>query len=198
MEFTEKSRLRQAVLQRRDAIAVMEQHRRSQALCQRVAGLHWWAQARVVMATAAMGSEPATGELLEATLAQGKILVLPRVQRGEKCLELYEVRDLALDLQPGVWGIHEPNPARCPRISLAQLDFILVPGVAFDATCARLGYGAGYYDRMLARKECNAHTVAMAFEEQLVAQVPMSAHDQRVELLLTDAGQFGNLSGISG
>lgn len=189
MEFTEKSRMRRAVLERRDALAAAQRQHRSQTLCARVLALGQWRAARVILATVAMGSEPDTALLLHKALEQGKTLVLPRVQRAEKSLGLYAVQDLSQDLLPGVWGILEPDPQRCAQISLSQVDLVVVPGVAFDQTGARLGYGAGYYDRLLARQECTAQTVAMAFDEQLVPRVPMDDHDQRVQLLLTDSLQ---------
>ncbi len=199
MEFTEKSRIRRAVLKRRDAMAVAQRQQRSQALCARLLALDQWHAARVILATVAMGSEPVTDVLLHAALEQGKTLVLPRVQRAEKTLGLYAVQNLSEDLLPGVWGILEPDPQRCPQIPLSQVELIVVPGVAFDRTGARLGYGAGYYDRLLACQECTAFTVAMAFEEQLLPQIPMEDHDQRVQLLLTDnvqnAGTHGDQSG---
>ncbi len=189
MEFTEKSRIRRAVLERRDAMAVAQRQQRSGALCARLLALEQWHAARVVLATVAMGSEPVTEVLLHAALEQGKTLVLPRVQRAEKTLGLYAVQNLSQDLLPGVWGILEPDPQRCRQISLPQVELIVVPGVAFDRTGARLGYGAGYYDRLLARSECTAFTVALAFEEQLVPQIPTEAHDQRVQWLLVDSAQ---------
>ncbi len=193
MEFTEKSRMRQAVLARRDALVAAHRQQRSQALCVRVLARDEWQRAQVILATVAMGSEPDTQWLLHRALEQGKTLVLPRVQRADKSLGLYAVQHLSQDLLPGVWGILEPNPQRCASIPLTQVDLILVPGVAFDHTGARLGYGAGYYDRMLARAECRARTLAMAFEEQWVPQVPMDDHDQRVHCVLFDQRAEGVL-----
>jgi 5-formyltetrahydrofolate cyclo-ligase len=89
-------------------------------------------RANMIMAYASFGSELQTDEFLRHVLDQGKILLLPRVNRQRELLEVYWVRDPVQDLQVGTWGIREPRPDRCPRVEPAVIDFVLVPGLAFD------------------------------------------------------------------
>ncbi len=130
-----------------------------------------------------------TDELLWRVLSDGKALLLPRVERGG--LGLYEVRDLAADLEPGTWGIREPKPARCPPADPGRVDFALVPGVAFDREARRLGYGGGFYDRLLAGGLPEATPlVSGAFGVQIVDEVPVDPHDAPVDLVVTEGSIY--------
>lgn len=142
--------------------------------------------AKAVLAYASINSEVHTHELL-AKLTAGEIKVLlPRVDRVKRELEIYLVRDLNADLSPGTWGILEPNPARCERVDAAHpSDVVIVPGVAFSAQGQRLGYGGGYYDKLLARWACSGCFMAPAFDEQVVEDVPADDHDIRVHWVIT-------------
>ena len=101
-------------------------------------------------------------------------------------LDLHEVRDVARDTAPGYRGILEPDPA-LPRVDVGAIDWVLVPGVAFDAAGRRLGYGGGYYDRLLALMPPATPRVAGAFDVQLVPVVPAAPHDLVVDTLATES-----------
>ncbi|MHB8354089.1 MAG: 5-formyltetrahydrofolate cyclo-ligase, partial [Burkholderiales bacterium] len=103
-----------------------------------------------------------------------------------KTLALYAVHDLQHDLKSGVWGIREPDPDHCDTVPLSQVDFILMPGAVFDHERRRLGYGGGFYDKMLSLPERCALTVAAAFDEQVVLCVPTEPHDIPVDILVSD------------
>ncbi|MBU6504322.1 MAG: 5-formyltetrahydrofolate cyclo-ligase [Betaproteobacteria bacterium] len=190
MKPSQKSELRAAVLARRDAIPEAQRDTRSRELSRQVTALPEFAAARTVMAYMPMGSEFDTRPLLQAVLSRGARLVLPRVERATKTLALHAVADLDASLQAGVWGIREPDPQRCPLASLGEVDFILMPGAAFDRQRHRMGYGGGFYDKLLSRPERRAITVAVAFVEQLVAEVPVEPHDVPVDILVSDDGLY--------
>ncbi len=182
--------MRAAVLARRDAIPQAQREARSLELSRRVQALPEFEAARTVMAYMPMGSEFDTRPLLQAALARGARVVLPRVERATRTLALHAVTDLDRSLKDGIWGIREPDPARCPVAALGEVDFILMPGAAFDRQRHRMGYGGGFYDKLLSRPERRAVTVAVAFAEQLVADVPVEAHDVPVDILVSDDGLY--------
>ncbi|MGN0867924.1 MAG: 5-formyltetrahydrofolate cyclo-ligase [Akkermansia sp.] len=100
---------------------------------------------------------------------------------GARRMEFRIVRDLARDVAPAAMGIPAPL-AHCPAVEPAELDLILVPGVAFTPAGERLGYGGGFYDNYLPR--CTrARRLALAFAEQLVDSLPTEPHDCRVPLI---------------
>jgi 5-formyltetrahydrofolate cyclo-ligase len=180
-----KAALRRAVLLRRDALPGGERALLSARIVTTILDLPTYQEADFVLAYASFGTELQTDELLRRVLADGKTLVLPRVERGG--LGLYEVRNLAGDLAPGTWGIREPDPDRCPRADAGGVGFALIPGVAFDRRARRLGYGGGFYDRLLAGGlPEGTPLVSGAFEVQILDEVPMDPHDAPVDVVVTE------------
>lgn len=138
------------------------------------------------MAYASFSSEFETGDFFADALARGKTLVLPRVERDSRVLELYAVRDPARQLIAGVWGIRQPRADLCPAVPASQLDFVLVPGLAFTRHCQRLGYGGGYYDGFIRGLSRRPPLVAAAFSVQILPALPVSERDQYVDCVVTE------------
>jgi len=182
-----KSALRREVIARRDALPAGSRAAKSAAIGEAVAALPEFRRAEVVLLFAPFGSEVDTVPLMRQALDAGQRLLLPRVVREEHRLALHEVREPAEDLRPGVWNIPEPDPTRCPERPLAAVGFVLAPGVAFDEQGGRLGYGGGYYDRLLGALAPGVGVVAVCFECQIVPEVPRHAHDLLVPAIVTEA-----------
>ena len=180
-----KAALRKEVIARRDAADGEMRNRAAQAIVRNLLELPAYRGAATVAAYASFGSELGTYAFIAKTLADGKQLLLPRINRAQRALELRRVTDPAADLVAGVWGIREPAE-HCAIVPLATIDFILVPGVAFTQTGARLGYGGGFYDRLLAALDRRTARIAAAFQLQIVAQLPEGPHDQRVDTVVTE------------
>ncbi|CAN5146097.1 5-formyltetrahydrofolate cyclo-ligase [soil metagenome] len=187
----DKNSLRKRVLEQRDDMPPETRNTFGQEIIRNVISLETYGESKVVLAYVGFGSELRTDEFLRRTLDIGKRLLLPRVNRKTKSLDLYKVKDLARDLTSGTWGIKEPDPSRCGQADIRDVDFVLVPGVAFDSRCGRLGYGAGFYDGLLAnRRISQTRLVAGAFEVQMVERVPMLAHDVYLDLVLTEKRHY--------
>lgn len=189
MRAKAKADLRVAVLSRRDALPEEERASLSRRILAEVLDLPSYRRSDVVLAYASFGSELTTDEFLRRVLEDGKVLLLPRVEHNR--LGLYEVRDVVRDLTPGTWGIREPVPNRCPNVDPASVGFALVPGVAFDRSGRRLGYGGGFYDRLLKDGLPNSTPlVSGAFEVQIVDEVPVDPHDAPVDAVVTEKGIY--------
>jgi 5-formyltetrahydrofolate cyclo-ligase len=167
-----KPSLRKRVLGRRDAMDPCTRTALSRAIVWDIFETSVYRRSNTIMAYASFGSELQTDEFLRHVLDQGKNLLLPRVNRQREPLEVYWVQDPVRDLQVGTWGIREPRPDRCARVEPDVIDFVLVPGLAFDRRGGRLGYGGGFYDKLLAESlsPC-AWLVAGAFESQMVEKM---------------------------
>lgn len=188
---TAKRSLREKILRKRGSLDAGYRLHLSRAIVARIVELEAYRRSGTVLAYASFGSEPRTDDFLRHTLDSGKTLVLPKTNREEGRLDLYEVRDPARDLRPGTWGIHEPRPDLCRRAVPEDIGFVLVPGVAFDPEGGRLGYGGGFYDRLLAALQAERPAlVAAAFEVQMVKEVPLEEHDARVSAIITERRQY--------
>ena len=141
------------------------------------------------MAYIGFGSELDTAVVVADALASGKELVLPRVERGSRSLGLHRVQDPDRELEQGVWGIRQPR-VQCPEAAPSRIEFVLVPGVAFTRRGDRLGYGGGFYDRLIRGLVPRPALVAGAFELQVVAELPMMETDQRVDRVITESAEY--------
>jgi 5-formyltetrahydrofolate cyclo-ligase len=141
-----------------------------------------WRSAKAILFYAPLADEPDLWRLLEDSLATGKTVALPRFHPEQGDYVACLIKQVASDLQTGKFGIREPRES-CPIIPLNRLDFVLVPGVAFDLNGHRLGRGKGYYDRLLAMSA--GSTCGVAFDQQIVSQVPSEPHDVRLSCILT-------------
>jgi 5-formyltetrahydrofolate cyclo-ligase len=182
-----KPSLRRRILGRRDAMDPCSRTDLSRAIVRDIVETSVYRRSDTVMAYASFGSELQTDEFMRHVLHQGKILLLPRVNLQKGSLDLYRVRDLRV----GTWGIREPRPDRCVRVDPHAIDFVLVPGLAFDARGGRLGYGGGFYDKLLAHglSPC-AWLVAGAFKSQMVEKVPVDGHDVPMDVVVTENGHY--------
>lgn len=183
-----KKDLRAAVLARRDAMSPAARATASRLIREKLLALPALGSASRVATYMSFGAELDTHDFFTALLAAGKIPLLPRIDRARRALVLHEVTGEA-DLVQGVWGIREPR-ADAPEAAMESVDFMLMPGLAFDPFGNRLGYGAGYYDRLLAEAGAKPLRVAAAFDCQVVDAVPVGASDRRVHLLLTESRTF--------
>jgi 5-formyltetrahydrofolate cyclo-ligase len=186
-----KPSLRKRILSRRDAINPWTRTALSRAIVWDIVETSVYRRSNTVMAYASFGSELQIDQFVRHVLDQGKILLLPRVNRQKELLEVYRVRDPVQDLRVGTWGIREPRLDRCARVEPHIIDFVLVPGLAFDRWGGRLGYGRGFYDKLLADglSPC-AWLVAGAFECQMVEKVPVDEHDMPMDVVVTENGHY--------
>lgn len=193
-----KRSVRERILAQRDALDPHIRQRLSAAITVRLLALPEYLQADTLAAYAAIGSEFDTVGFIADVLRRGKRLLLPRIDRSRRAIDLWEVTDPAHDLIAGTWGIREPDPARCRRIEPAEVSFVLVPGVAFTPQGARLGYGGGYYDGLLSRLEAAAPKVAAAFPLQILDSLPAGPRDIPVDLVATDTAAYTRTASVPG
>ena len=181
----EKRALREAVLAAREALDPAWRAQASQAIAARIVGMDGFASARLLLVTLPFRSEWNATLVVAHALAAGKVVAAPRVDAPARMLRAYRIADLDRDIERGYRGIPEPR-ASCTEVALEHVDWVLVPGVAFDACGGRLGYGGGYYDRLLPFVAPGAPRVAGAFDMQVVDAVPTAPHDIAVDFVVTE------------
>ena len=177
----EKQRIRQEARRISGQLTPEYRQEASREITRQVLELPFWKEAGTVMAYWSMPSEPDTRELMETALREGKTLLLPRCLDASRMAAL-PVRDLA-GLKPGILGI--PEPEQVPAgTEVPEPDLILVPCMAAAPHGARLGHGAGYYDRFLA--EHTGKAVCLCFRALLRADLPAEGTDFITDLVITD------------
>ena len=181
----EKSRLRLVLKARRASLTARELQVAGDACARLVAQLPEWKQAKAVCLYASFGAELSTESLLQIALLEGKILILPRVANAT-ALSLHRVEDVA-DLQRSKLGILEPA-AEAAEIPLTSVGLVLVPGLGFDRLGHRLGYGAGFYDRLLAKCPKKTFLLGHAHAFQVGSCLPAEPHDIKVKAIATPQG----------
>lgn len=142
--------------------------------------------------------EPETLHLIQTCLKRGDRVLVPKVISEERKLTLHEMNDVN-DLIPGVWGIPEPGDhmPQWPTAHYAEIDIIIVPGLAYDRYGGRIGFGGGYYDRFMEQISSVKSTglipikASLTLEEQIIpGRIPMEEHDFRLDMLFTASGMI--------
>jgi len=141
-----------------------------------------WQQAQTILFFAPRPDELDIWPSLPVALAAHKRVFLPRFISAANSYAACEVKLPDTDIKIGQFGIREPSDS-CPQFPLNRLDFVLVPGVAFDLHGRRLGRGKGFYDRLLAT--VRGKTCGVAFDEQIVTEIPVEPHDVLLNCILT-------------
>lgn len=175
----QKEQLRRHFLARRDAVEPALRERASAKLCQRLAGLELLSKAQVVAGYMALGNEIDLGPYLRSAKDQGQCLVLPRVI-APGVMEFCVLNHWD-ELRPGAFGIFEPSGA---AVDADQIDIFLVPGIVFDRWGHRLGFGQGYYDRVL---PAQAQSIGVGYDWQIRdEELPVEPHDRGMKYIATD------------
>ena len=180
----DKPAIRKELLRRRDAIPPEVRRAKDRLILERLLSLEEFKNAGTVFFYASFRTEFDTTELIKISLAAGKRAVLPKVDREKQELVLYEIKDFS-ELGPGYMGIPEPTSPETP-VSINDIDLVIIPGAGFDPMGNRIGYGGGYYDRLLSGMQKHVPVIAPAYEEQIIDSIPSEPHDIRVKVIVTD------------
>ena len=192
MLMTEKKTKRKEVLAQRDAMTAAEAEEKSVAIAENLMKIKEYQDAAVVLFYAAKGNEAGTGKLIRAAIKGGKKVLLPVTDMVKKEIDIAEIKDYDSELREGAFGILEPYPflKRVNPKNEKDIDVVIVPGVAFDLTCHRLGYGHGFYDKLLHRlaaENPSMVTIGLSYDFQVVEKLPVEGHDHKLDKIVTEA-----------
>ena len=175
-----KRQIRREILERRDAIAEGDRVARGARAIERLLALPELAAARTVMAFWSFGTEVPTEPLIGALHERGVTVALPRIEGRDLVVVAFGPGD---PTRTTSFGAREPLGE--DTILPGDLDVVVVPGVAFDTRGRRVGYGAGFYDRLLRGTE--AFTVGLAFDVQVVDRdLPAGSFDLPIDAVVTE------------
>lgn len=162
---------------------------KSRRIASRIDEIGALADAQVFAVYASMADEVDTLPIVRQLRDEQKVIAYPRVE--EDGLTLWRVENPETDLTvKGRFGIREPEVSRCQPIDVQEIDVFLAPGIAFDLMGSRVGFGGGYYDRLLAQKREDALTIALGFDFQVVYALATDELDQGMDYLITEAAVY--------
>jgi len=181
-----KTRLRRHVAELVAETPVEQRAALNQAVQARLLSDAIYRRARMLHCYLALRDEVATERLARTALLDGKRLVVPVVAAKDRTLLHAEITDYDRELAVGYQGILEPRDGEKRLVDPSEVDLFIVPGAVFDRRGYRIGRGLGYYDRCLSGVKGHAVICAMAYELQVLDEVPAEAHDVPVDYIVTE------------
>jgi 5-formyltetrahydrofolate cyclo-ligase len=180
----DKKRLREKIQKLRDSIPPEVRNKKSRVIADKFLGSCYYDGSEIMLAYYPFRSEIDTSHIIKRAITDKKKIILPRVHKKE--LSLYYIQNPPQQLETGSYGIMEPVEGKCEPARLSEVELVIVPGVAFDRGLNRLGYGGGFYDRLLNRLNPAVKKVALCFNLQLVSKIPVSKKDIKVDVIITE------------
>ena len=139
-----------------------------------------------IMFVLSFGNEVRTDEMITRSLKDHKHVYVPRLVTRERRLEVCEINDMDQEFELGSYDIREPSRSNSKVVSPSKIDAIIAPGLAFDRSGARIGFGKGYFDWLFKHLPDEALRLGVAYEFQVVDSVPQDSWDEMVQIILTE------------
>ena len=181
-----KKEFRQFAIKKRNSLSSEERISFSNQILQHLINSEIYQDSKKIFMYLSFQSEVDTFQLLSRALQDNKEVYAPITLPDEKKLLCGRVEDPDRDLEKNFYGILSPILQDNNIASPTDIDFVIVPGVAFDIHGYRMGYGGGYYDCFLPTLSKNAKIVALAFEEQIYPDIPKENHDIKMQYIVTE------------
>ena len=181
-----KSQIREEIAEKFAALSANEIAEKTKAIENRLFDFANFLESKITLLYVNNKHEVLTANILKRAYIYNKIVVLPVYNTENFEMELKKVDNLEKDLNPGPRNILQPDESRCKVVPIDKIDIAIIPAVALDEKGGRIGSGKGYYDRLIPRLAITTRKVALAFEEQIIPQVPIESHDKHVDIIITE------------
>ena len=178
-----KRELRAEFKSARKALKPEEQADKDRRILEKLVSLPEYQRAELVLTYVSTAIEVDTRALIECALADGKRVAVPRCTPGKIDMKFYLIGSLS-ELEPGAFGVLEPNPEKSRELRRYDRSVCILPGLGFDLQGYRLGYGKGYYDRFLARYP--GKNVGVCYNICMKTLLPHGRYDKMVDVLVTE------------
>jgi 5-formyltetrahydrofolate cyclo-ligase len=179
-----KEELRKEGMKIRKDLPETELLEKSKQIKKRLYKMKEFQQATTILFYVSYDNEVYTQDMIKENLSNGKNVVVPITDAEKHCLILSKLNNWE-DLECSTYSILEPKKNCIREVSLDKIDLILVPGVVFDESGNRIGHGKGYYDNLLKNSKKALH-IGLAFEMQIVDNIPAEEHDVKVDKIVTE------------
>ncbi len=185
-----KQKLKDKVSEKREALSNGEVKEKSSKIRENLFSLPELKDAKNVLFYVSFNNEVNTIGMIKELLINGeKNIIVPFVEKGNPILQLSGLKDFN-ELEPKTYGILEPKEGKIKKFNINNLDLVIVPGVAFDKSGHRIGYGFGYYDRFLKKLSKDAIKIGLCYDFQLIDKIPEEKHDVPMDIVVTERKVF--------
>jgi len=182
----DKKIIRQEILKKRDTQTQQEIEEKSIKIKEKFFCLPEFRKAKTIMFYLSFKSEVETEEMIREALESKKRIAVPVVKKEQDVIYISEIKNYDNELRTGDYGILCPKKEFIREIPTGEVDLVIVPGVVFDERGYRIGYGKGFYDKFLCDVKDRIPTIALAFELQIVGEVPVDSHDIQMDKVITE------------
>lgn len=176
-----KKDIRKSILQKRDTLKTRGE--KDFLIFDRLISSNIYKKSKVLFTYVSFGSEVDTLALIEKAISDGKTVCIPKTNFEDKEMKAIKIESLR-ELIKTKQGILEPIGGE--ELNIDSIDFIIMPGVAFDFNGNRIGYGAGFYDRFLNKQRKKSIKVALCYETQIIEDAMAEEHDIKVDYIITE------------
>lgn len=182
----DKLAVRQKMRRRRDAMSLDEVLNRSRAIEDRLFARKEFLNCRNVMFFLSFGNEVLTDEMIVRSLKDDKRVYVSRLVKRERRMEVCEITDMDQEFELGSYDIREPSRLNSRVVLPSIIDAVIAPGLAFDRSGGRIGFGGGYFDWLFKQLRYDALYFGVAYEFQVMDLIPQDSWDERVQKIFTD------------
>jgi 5-formyltetrahydrofolate cyclo-ligase len=179
-----KKELRQIIYKKRNELNDDIKSNWDSSILEKLLENKFYKNSKVIFTYVSFGGEVDTLKFIERALTDGKTICVPKVISKKEGMEAYKINSLN-DLEKGFYGILEPK-GNAELIDPSEIDMIIMPGVAFDKTNGRIGYGGGFYDRFLRRVSPDTGKIALSYAFQIFDSIPTEEFDEKVDFIITN------------
>lgn len=181
-----KSKIRKEINGIRDSTPDSELDEKSEKIGDNLYKTSEFMNAKTILFYVSTRSEVRTKQMIKDSMKLGKRIAVPSTDMKKHMICSFELKDFENELAPGAFGVLEPKKDVCNEVPIGEIDLIIVPGTAFDRKGDRIGYGRGFYDKLLSSLK-DVKTIGLAYDFQVVQQIPEDEHDVKVDMIVTDS-----------
>lgn len=184
-----KKELRKKILGIRNKMLKEDLENNSRIIMNKIIGLRTYKQSKVVFVYMDFNNEVMTSDLIKHMMAEKKRVVIPYTDVINTLVIPSEITEEA-DLKLSPFGYYEPK--KIMPVDVEEIDLVLVPGVVFDKNLNRIGFGKGYYDRILKNLKPGAKKIGLAHDFQVLDEIPAEDHDIKMDMIITESSSYGD------
>lgn len=178
-----KSKIRKRILNVRNNMSKEDVKKNSNAIMDKITSLDIYKHSKVVFIYMDFKNEVMTSNLIKRMLSEKKRVAIPYTDSINTVLIPSEITKES-DLKQNSFGYFEPKSIL--PVNIEEIDLVIVPGVVFDKNLNRIGFGKGYYDKILNRLKPSAKKVALAHDFQVLEDIPAEEHDVKMDMIITE------------